>query len=261
MSPALKILRGEWGKVMLAKRHHKDWYFRHVLWMDPCHTILPGRPKTEFDQRMASYGKGKRWMSHDARDDSRNMRSSPYVNKTLQWGDKRVWWYIFLTQGQVHVEVLPDGWSQWDGQAKVVEMLPRILRKMLGRDATYPDHVFTDRGPGYYNPSSATISPDYLAALKQQGLKPWAGDHGKWQPPDLPDVLLHETAVSWIRKFLKQHPVKLGQSVEVNTDLLKAVLQEACDNINNYYEVEDLCNDLPERLKALVETGGERLKH
>ena len=95
LSPELKVLRAAWGEVMLEKRHHRDWYYRHILWMEPCHTILPGRPKTEFDQRMASYGKGKRWISEDAKDDSRNLRSSPYVNKTLQWGDKRIWWYIF----------------------------------------------------------------------------------------------------------------------------------------------------------------------
>ena len=48
--------------------------------MDPCHTLVPGRPKIEFDQKMASFGKAKRWMSDDARDDSRNLRSVPYTN-------------------------------------------------------------------------------------------------------------------------------------------------------------------------------------
>ena len=261
LTPELKVHRATWGETMLAKRHHRDWYYRHVLWMDPCHTILPGRPKTEFDQRMASYGKGDRWMSEDARDDSRNLRSSPYVNKTLQWGDKRIWWYVFLTQGKVYVEVLPDGWSQWDGQAAVVSMLPRILKKMLGKDATHPEYIFTDRGPGYYHPSSGTISSDYLAALDKHGFKPWAGEHSKWQPPDLPDVLLHETAVSWIRKYLKQHPVKLVQSVEENTRRVTAVLGDACEHINTYYEVDNLCHSLPDRLKALVDKQGERLKH
>lgn len=261
LSPELKVLRAAWGEVMLGKRHHRDWYHRHVLWMDPCHTILPGRPKTEFDQRMASYGRGDRWMSDDATDSSRNLRSSPYVNKTLQWGDKRIWWYIFLTQGKVHVEVLPEGWSQWDGQAEVVRMLPRIFKKMLGRDATYPDYIFTDRGPGYYHPSSGTINPEYLGALGEQGLTPWAGDHSKWQPPDLPDILLHETAVAWIRKFLKQHPVRLVQSVEENVNRVRTVLEEACEHINTHYEVDDLCNSLPDRLKALVASGGERQKH
>jgi len=261
LSPELKVLRAGWGATMLELRHQRGWYHRHILWMDPCNSIVPGRPKTEFDQRMASYGKGKRWISDDARDDSRNLRSSPYVNKTLQWGDKRIWWYVFLTQGKVHVEVMADGWSQWEGQAAVVAMLPGILKKMLGRDATFPDHVFTDRGPGYYHPSSGTINPQYLDALTEHGFTPFAGEHSKWQPPDLADVLLHETAVSWIRKFLKQHPVRLVKDMDENTRRVKAVLQEACSHINTHYEVDDLCSSLPDRLQALVEKEGERLKH
>jgi hypothetical protein len=196
LTPELKAHRATWGETMLGMNHHRGWYYRHVVWMDPCHTIIPGRPKTEFDQKMAGYGKSSRWMSGDARDDSRNLRSGPYTNKTLQWGDKRVWWYIFLTQGKVHVEVLPEGWSQWDGQAVVVAMLPGIFKKMLGRDATYPDHVFTDRGPGYYHPSSGTINAEYLASLAEKGITPWAGEHSKWQPPDLPDVVA-ATCLTW----------------------------------------------------------------
>ena len=77
------------------------------------------------------------------------------------------------------MEVLPDGWSQCDGQAVVVAMLPGILKTMLGRDATFPDHVFTDRGPGYYHLSSGTINPQYLAALNEQGFVPWAGERAE----------------------------------------------------------------------------------
>jgi hypothetical protein len=193
--------------------------------------------------------------------DSRNLRSSPYVNKTLQWGDERIWRNISLTQGKVHVEVLPDGWSQWNGQADIVAMLPGVLRKMLGRGATLPDVIFTDRGPGYFRPSSGTIHASCLAALNEHGFTPWAGEHSKWQPPDLADVLLHETAVSWIRKYLKQHPVRLVHRMDENKKRVAAVLKDACDHINEHYKVDNLCSDLPDRLKDLVEGEGERLKH
>ena len=39
------------------------------------------------------------------------------------------------------------------------------------------------------------------------GLRPFAGEHAGAQPPDIPDVLLHETAVSWLRERL---PPSLG---------------------------------------------------
>ena len=74
-------------------------------------------------------------------------------------------------------------------------------------------------------------------------------------------VLCVSSAVSWIRKYLKQHPVKLVRSVEENTRRVKSVLEDACEHINTYYEVDDLCHSLPDRLKALVEKEGERLKH
>ena len=143
----------------------------------------------------------------------------------------------------------------------MVPKLPGILKKMLGRDATYPDYVFTDRGPGYYHPSSGTINAGYFAALKEHGFTPWAGEHSKWQPPDLPDVFLHETAVSWIRKYLKQHPVKLMPSMDENIRRVTSVLQEACLHINTHYEVDDLCNSLPDRLNLLKLKEGERLKY
>ena len=36
----------------------------------------------------------------------------------------------------------------------------------------------------------------YKEALLENGFTPFAGDEGKWQPPDIPDVLLHETVVA-----------------------------------------------------------------
>ena len=126
---------------------------------------------------------------------------------------------------------------------------------------TYPDHTFTDRGPGYYHPSSGTINPEYLAALEANGFKAWAGEHSKWQPPDLADVLLHETVVSWVRKYLKQHPIHLTSSMPRNITRLKDLLEEAVSHINTYYEVEDLCHSLPRRLSELKDGEGERLKY
>ena len=40
-----------------------------------------------------------------------------------------------------------------------------------------------------------------------------------------------------------------------------SVLQEACLHINTHYEVDDLCNSLPDRLNLLKEKEGERLKY
>ena len=192
-----------------------------------------------------------------------NMRASPYAGKQAHWGDKKVWWFIVLAKGKVHVEVMPPGWTQnGDGQAQMVSLLPGILNHMLGEQSGHPTVVFTDRGPGFYHPSTGTICPEYVGALEAHGFKAWAGDHGMWQPPDLADILLHETAVAWVRKYLKHHPLPLAhQAQEKNTRALKRTLEAAVEHINTFYEVEELCRSLPKRLRLLKEQGGERLKY
>ena len=240
--PEVKEARWTWTRVMLEINHHAGWYFRRCVWVDPCYTIVPGRPKTLFDQQQSGFGKAKRWMSGDAKSkaSSRNLRTSPYTNKTTQWGDAKVWWFMVLAQGKVHIHVVGKDWHQGpEGQADMVGALPKVLKKMLGAAASLPDVVFTDRGPGFYHPSTGNICPQYHEALQAHGFEPWAGENSKWQPPDIPDLLLHETAVAWVRKWMRQHPVKLGTDMARNISTLVDKLKECEDHINTYYEVED----------------------
>lgn len=241
LHPDIKTARWEWAVKMLEYRHHAGWYFRNVVWMDPCYTIVPGRPKTIFDQQQHNFGKAERWMSEDSHSkaSSVNLRTSPYTNKTTQWGDAKVWWFLVLAKGKVHVHVVGKDWLQGPpGQAQMIAALPKVLKKMLGA-GPHPNVVFTDRGPGFYHPASGTICPEYYTALEEHGFQPWAGEHAKWQPPDIPDLLLHETCVAWVRKFLRQHPIKLGDNMAKNIQNLMAKLEEAVDHINTHYEVED----------------------
>ena len=263
LTPELIADRLAWGETMLALKHHSGWYHRHCIWMDPCSSIIPGRPKSQFDQQMASYGKGRRWLSADSRETPRNMRASPYAGKQVQRGDVKVWWFVVLAQGKVHVEVVGDKWKQnGPGQALMVSRLPQILASMLGDTAVKPDVVFTDRGPGFYHSSSGNICPEYLAALTAYGFRPWAGENSKWQPPDIPDVLLHDTVVSWIRKYLKQHPLKLVSDNELNKQRMTSLLTAAATHINTWYAVDALSMSFPRRLWELVnESEGDRLKY
>ena len=78
-----------------------------------------------------------------------------------------------MTQGKVHIEVMPDGWCQTgEHMAEMVNRLPGVLRRMLGRGATLPTTIFTDRGPGFYHSSTGTICPEYIAALHAHGFTP-----------------------------------------------------------------------------------------
>ena len=262
LSPELQLARHQWAEDMLSKGHQARWYLNHCIWLDPCSSIIPGSQKTAFDHQQARFGKRKRWMSEGSKGKSRNLKPSPYAGKQSQWGDKRVWWFIVMAKGRVHMEIMPDGWRQnGEGQAYMISLLPGIIHTLCGGTCKPPAVLFTDRGPGFFHPSTGTITPEYAAALDHHGCTAWAGDHSKWQPPAIADILLHETAVSWVRQYLRTHPFKLTTTPSAGSIRLARLLKEAAMHINEYYKVEQLCLDLPKRLKELVANEGDRLRH
>ena len=143
-----------------------------------------------------------------------------------------------------------------------MERLPRALDKMLGCAAKKPHTLFTDRGPGFYHRRWGTITGDYESACREHGFKPWAGTNSKRgpraQPPDLADVLLHETAVSWLRR--QEEETRPVRPWEESPRELEQRLQQAVRWVNQNYDVRGLCRGLPGRLLALVsEARGDRL--
>lgn len=123
-----------------------------------------------------------------------------------------------------------------------------------------PKTIFSDRGPGFYQASSGTIVASYKEALVANGFKPWAGDESKWQPADMPDVMPHETAVAWVRNYMKNHPFKSTKKVEENVKLFKKLLAQCEAHINKNYDVEALCRCFPRRVQALIDAKGDRLR-
>ena len=139
LSPAMMELRLTWAKLHLRRGHPDHWFFRNVVWLDPCSTILSEGPRAAFDEKQASYGKGKRWMSPDNRMSSRNLRAAPYATKQNRWGDQRVWWFIVLARGVAKLAVMPDEFNQTgEGMAIMVGKLSEILKSMLGNDVALP---------------------------------------------------------------------------------------------------------------------------
>ena len=60
--------------------------------------------------------------------------------------------------------------------------------------------MFVDRGQGFYNGRGGQITKDFKEALAQNSLEAYYPDNASAQPGNLQEVMLHETAVSWIRK-------------------------------------------------------------
>ena len=78
------------------------------------------------------------------------------------------------------------------------------------------------------------------------------------QPPDVADVVLHETAISWLRVEEEQTPPT--RPWEETPKQLAVRLQRGVSRINKDFDVRGLCMEFPDRLHTLVKKkGGDRL--
>ena len=262
LTPTLKLSRWQWAEDVLAMDRPGSWFHRHCIWLDPCNTIISSGQRAAFDEQQANYGRGARWMSQDSRKYSRNLRASPYAGKQQRGGDKRLWWFVIFFRGHVHFEYMPDDWEQTgEGMALMVSRLPGILRSHLGVGVPLPRAVVSDRGPGFYQSNSGRIVHAYADALKSAGFRPFAGDDASKQPADVPDVMLHETIVGWVRACLKSHPPRRTHSVEQNEEALRRAMEECRVHIEANYDVDSLSQSFPDRLCDLAAAKGDRLAH
>ena len=77
------------------------------------------------------------------------------------------------------------------------------LRKALNirfQNTPAPNTLFVDRAPGFWATNSGKILGQFKAALQASDLKTYYKDDAGMQPGNLQEVMLHETAVSWIRR-------------------------------------------------------------
>ena len=65
-----------------------------------------------------------------------------------------------------------------------------------------PRVLFVDRGSGFFNAGSGTITNEFKTALQDHSLTAFMGDNAALQPGSLQEMMLHETAVAWIRRGL-----------------------------------------------------------
>ena len=187
-------LRDAWAKAQIRENHSGQWFFRNVVWLDPCNTVLSVSDKAAFDEKQATYGKGPRWMSPDNRMNARNLRASPYATKQCHSGDRRSWWFVVVARGVVKFVQMPEQFSQTgDGMAMLVAQLTNVLKDMIGYDTPLPRVVFTDRGPGFFQGSTGHVVKAYADALKKHGFRPYAGSDASKQPGDVPDCLPHDS--------------------------------------------------------------------
>ena len=145
-----------------------------------------------------------------------------------------------------------------EGARILVGKVRAALNRRFQNEARKPDVLFVDRGPGFFNTGNGKITPAFHEALQENSLTSIMGEDASTQPGNLQEVLLHETAVSWMRVHLcETTPVKSW--LETRSEY-GSRLKRCCEEINNANDVESLCNAFPKRIRKLREEEGRRLK-
>ena len=250
--------RFQWQKYMEGLGHTGEWYYKNVIWFDLCNTIMPNT-EAKASQIALARKSGSGWMSPGFQGFSRNLKGPQEPKKQHGWGTTKVWWMPVLVRGKLHVEVFPEGFpgENPEGAGWAAEKLGPILNKRFPNE-TKPKLVMTDKGRGFYNTGSLSeITGEYQAGLRSSGLRPLMGDFNTQQPGSLSDMMLHETAVAWLRyrMQLSTPACPWNETREGH----KRRMQEACRQVNAEYDVEGLCRQLPARLEKLKELKGDRL--
>ena len=247
-----------WQKFMVGLGHSSAWYYNSLIWIDLCNSIIPTTEQKATQQALARKS-GSGWMSAGCQQYSRNLKGSKECLKQNSYGTFKVWWMPVLTCGKLHIECFN---AEFPGEGpKGAEIAASRLGPILNRrfpNARKPTIVMTDMGRGFYHGPTGKIIKRYKAGLQSVGLRPFMGDDAQKQPGTMQDLMLHETAVSWMRaKLTTTCPARPWKETR---EQYQARLHECCRQVNAEYDVEGLCRELPSRLEELKRRKGDRLK-
>ena len=258
LTPAIMEKRLAFGK------HVQDWgrthvyYYNHVVWTDICNSILPRSEQKASEQALARKGK-KGWGSPGCEMHSSNLRGKKESEKQQSWDTIRIWWAPILTRGKLHIEVF-DATFAGECEAGATALVAKVRAAVNVRfqgGATQPDTLWTDRGKGFYFTGNGHITGAYKQALRDHSFKAALGDDASVQPGNLQELMLHETAVSWIRyRLARTVPTKPW---EESREAYTARLKRICEDINANLDVEGLCRGFTKRIEKLVDREGGRL--
>jgi len=106
--------------------------------------------------------------------------------------------------------------------------------------------------------ATATITQEFNDALRAHGLRAFMGQDARQQPGSLQEVMLHETAVAWLRSLLSQSTPRAP--AEETRDAYLTRLRAACAHVNDNFDVAGLNRELPGRVQQLLELKGDKLR-
>ena len=249
--------RVTFGNHMTSLRHTAMWYFQNIVWVDICASILPTTQRKSKALKVARKAR-KGWMSKSKRRTRQNMRLAPGSAKTSSSDTVKVWFVPVLTRGKLHIEPLPANFPG-ETQEGAAEMVARVRTALNIRfqGSTAPKILFSDRGNGFYESTTGCITPGYKQALRAHNLKCFFGDDASVQPGQLQDFLLHETTMAWMRDRLKKTQPR--KPWEETVEQYHTRLKECAAHCNKKYSIDNLCKEVPQRLKELLDRDGDRI--
>ena len=251
--------RFNFGNFIQGLNKPDGYYYRHIIWTDLCHDVLPLTEQKATMQAQARKGK-KGWMSEGQQSYSANLRGPRESGKQNSWDTQKVWWFPMLARGKLHLELLPaDFPGETPAGAAILVDKVRAAVNLRFPNGPKPRILFVDRGKGFYATSTARITPEFQAALRRNDLAAFMGDDARQQPGTLAQVLLHETTVAWTRvQLVRSYPAKPWEETR---EAFAERLRAACRTINAEYSVEGLSRDFPARIEKLVARQGDNLSH
>ena len=134
--------------------------------------------------------------------------------------------------------------------------IQQLLAHWVGWGLSFPS--CTCSGSLMFRSSFPRLS-EYKRSLEENHFSPIMGPNARAQPGSLQDVLLHETAVSWLRMRLTRSTPK--KCWEETREEYGRRLKRCCEEVNKECDVEGLCQGFPKRIKLLKDKEGERLPH
>lgn len=259
LSPETMAKRCAFGLHVQGMGRRAVYFYNHMVWVDICNSILPRSEIKASEQALARKGK-KGWGSPGCELHSCNLRGNKEALKQNSWDTIKIWWAPILTRGKLHIEVFDQEFpGETDAGAEILVGKVRAAVNTRFQSGTpQPDTLWTDRGKGFYNTGNGRITVKYAEALREHGFGAALGEDASVQPGKLQELMLHETAVAWIRDRLSRTlPAKPWNEAR---DAYGKRLKRICNDINSNCEVEALCRAFPTRINTLVEREGGRLE-
>jgi|ETNmetMinimDraft_31_1059906.scaffolds.fasta_scaffold07589_1 hypothetical protein len=259
LDPAQIEKRWNFAKYMSSLAYTTAWYFANLVWCDLCCSILP-RTEMKAAEQARARKSGKFWGSKCSQEHSATLRGPKRVLKMKSSGTIRVWFVPVLSRGKLHLDLLPEDFpGETEAGAAIMVAKVRAALNVRFPNGSAPKILFTDRGNGFYDSNSGNITDGYCQALRDHRLKAFMGSNAAVQPGTLQEVMLHETAMAWVRDRLTKTVPKDPCSETVQA--FGTRLKDVAAYINQHYDVDGLCRKLPERVAKLLEAKGDRLPH